>query len=104
MTHSLPDKVEAAYRRGDLLEKRILLMQVWADYCTLTTPGSIPASTVPQPGVSQARLYSLIFHEELSIFYRYNYFLKNRSMHPDAGNLCHLLADGKNSWQWWRLA
>jgi hypothetical protein len=23
MTHSLPDKVEAAYRRGDLLEKRI---------------------------------------------------------------------------------
>ena len=31
--HSLPDKVEAAYRRGDLLEKRILLMQAWSDYC-----------------------------------------------------------------------
>ncbi|WP_353056198.1 hypothetical protein [Janthinobacterium sp. JC611] len=29
----MPDKVEAAYRRGDLLEKRILLMQVWANYC-----------------------------------------------------------------------
>jgi integrase len=33
LAHSLPDKVEAAYRRGDLLEKRILLMQSWADYC-----------------------------------------------------------------------
>lgn len=33
LAHSLPDKVEAAYRRGDLIEKRILLMQAWADYC-----------------------------------------------------------------------
>ncbi len=33
LAHSLPDKVEAAYRRGDLLEKRILLMQAWAKYC-----------------------------------------------------------------------
>lgn len=33
LAHSLPDKVEAAYRRGDLLEKRVQLMQAWADYC-----------------------------------------------------------------------
>lgn len=33
LAHSLPDRVEAAYRRGDLLEKRIVLMQAWADYC-----------------------------------------------------------------------
>jgi integrase len=33
LAHSLPDKVEAAYRRGDLIEKRTVLMQVWADYC-----------------------------------------------------------------------
>ncbi len=33
LAHSLPDKVEAAYRRGDLLEKRVLLMQAWSDYC-----------------------------------------------------------------------
>lgn len=33
LAHSLPDKVEAAYRRGDLLEKRVVLMQAWADYC-----------------------------------------------------------------------
>ena len=28
------DKVEAAYRRGDLFEKRRLLMNAWATYCT----------------------------------------------------------------------
>lgn len=33
LAHSLPDKVEAAYRRGDLLDKRIVLMQAWADFC-----------------------------------------------------------------------
>jgi integrase len=33
LAHSLPSKVEAAYRRGDLLEKRIVLMQAWSDYC-----------------------------------------------------------------------
>ncbi|MES2129958.1 MAG: hypothetical protein V4463_22005 [Pseudomonadota bacterium] len=33
LAHSLPDKAEAAYRRGDLLEKRVPLMQAWADYC-----------------------------------------------------------------------
>jgi integrase len=33
LAHSLPDKVEAAYRRGDLIDKRKVLMQVWADYC-----------------------------------------------------------------------
>jgi integrase len=36
LAHSLPDRVEAAYRRGDLLEKRIVLMQAWADYCMST--------------------------------------------------------------------
>jgi integrase len=33
LAHSLPDKVEAAYRRGDLLDKRKVLMQTWAEYC-----------------------------------------------------------------------
>jgi integrase len=35
LAHSLPDKVEAAYRRGDLIEKRVMLMRAWADYCGL---------------------------------------------------------------------
>jgi integrase len=34
LAHSLPDKVEAAYRRGDLFEKRRWLMDVWAKYCS----------------------------------------------------------------------
>ncbi len=33
LAHRLPDKVEAAYRRGDLLDKPMLLMQAWADFC-----------------------------------------------------------------------
>jgi integrase len=33
LAHSLPDKVEAAYQRGDLLTKRIGLMLAWAEYC-----------------------------------------------------------------------
>ena len=38
LAHSLPDKVEAAYRRGDLIEKRALLMQAWSDYCATIQP------------------------------------------------------------------
>jgi integrase len=33
LAHSLPDKVEAAYRRSDLFEKRRRLMDTWARYC-----------------------------------------------------------------------
>lgn len=34
LAHVVADKTEAAYRRGDLLEKRRALMQAWADYCS----------------------------------------------------------------------
>lgn len=33
LAHAVGDKVEAAYRRGDLFEKRRVLMTEWADYC-----------------------------------------------------------------------
>ncbi len=33
LAHVLTDKTEAAYQRGDMLEKRRRLMQAWADYC-----------------------------------------------------------------------
>ena len=33
LAHAISDKVEAAYRRGDLFEKRRLLMLDWARYC-----------------------------------------------------------------------
>lgn len=34
LAHTVSDKVEAAYRRGDLFEKRRRLMIEWADYCS----------------------------------------------------------------------
>ncbi len=33
LAHTLSDKTEAAYRRGDLFEKRRQLMEAWADFC-----------------------------------------------------------------------
>lgn len=34
LAHTIENKVEAAYRRGDLFEKRLVMMQDWADYIT----------------------------------------------------------------------
>jgi integrase len=33
LAHAIGSKVEAAYRRGDLFEKRRALMTAWAHYC-----------------------------------------------------------------------
>ena len=33
LAHAIGSKVEAAYRRGNLLEKRKMLMEAWGDYC-----------------------------------------------------------------------
>lgn len=33
LAHAIGDKVEAAYRRGDLIDKRRQLMEAWANYC-----------------------------------------------------------------------
>lgn len=38
LAHAIGDKVEAAYRRGDLLEKRRRLMRDWAIYCSAPEP------------------------------------------------------------------
>jgi integrase len=34
LAHTIGDAVEAAYRRGDMVEKRREMMQTWANYCT----------------------------------------------------------------------
>ncbi len=39
LAHSIGDKVEAAYRRGDLFEKRSKMMTAWGNYCT--TPRAV---------------------------------------------------------------
>jgi integrase len=36
LAHAVGDKVEAAYRRGDLFDKRRRLMDDWATYCSRT--------------------------------------------------------------------
>jgi integrase len=33
LAHAVGSKVEAAYRRGDLFEKRRRLMHAWAEFC-----------------------------------------------------------------------
>ena len=41
LAHAIGDKVEAAYRRGDLFEKRRKLMDAWAEYCGRTQTGKV---------------------------------------------------------------
>jgi integrase len=44
LAHTIENKVEAAYRRGDLFQKRRQLMEAWARFCS--TPAQ-PAEIVP---------------------------------------------------------
>jgi integrase len=43
LAHVIKDKAEAAYRRGDLFEKRRKLMEAWAVYCTAPKAGKVIA-------------------------------------------------------------
>jgi integrase len=45
LAHTIGDKVEAAYRRGDLFAKRVRMMDEWAKYCA--TVQSDTANVVP---------------------------------------------------------
>jgi integrase len=47
LAHAVGDKVEAAYRRGDLFEKRRQLMSAWARHCA-TTPEMKGVNNVTQ--------------------------------------------------------
>ena len=40
LAHAIEDKSEAAYRRGDLLEKRAQLMAEWANFCDAARVGA----------------------------------------------------------------
>ncbi|WGR91838.1 integrase arm-type DNA-binding domain-containing protein [Bradyrhizobium sp. ISRA435] len=46
LAHTVPDKVEAAYRRGDMREKRRRLMADWAAYCC-SPPAAKKDNVVP---------------------------------------------------------
>jgi integrase len=48
LAHALGNKVEAAYRRGDGLEKRRDMMQDWADFCAQGLLKSVPEKEIDQ--------------------------------------------------------
>lgn len=50
LAHTIENKVERAYRRGDLFDKRRRLMDDWATYCT-----TIPATGANVTPIRQAR-------------------------------------------------
>jgi integrase len=52
LAHTVGDKVEAAYRRGDLFEKRRQLAEAWARYCA--TPAAAEDSRVVASGRARA--------------------------------------------------
>jgi integrase len=41
LAHTIEDKVEAAYRRGDLFQKRRRLMDAWAEFCAAPREGRV---------------------------------------------------------------
>ena len=47
LAHTIGNKVEAAYRRGDLFEKRRKLMAEWSRYCASKPGASIGDKVVP---------------------------------------------------------
>jgi integrase len=57
LAHVIEDKVEAAYRRGDLFEKRRQLMRAWAEWCS--KPAKVaevtPLTRAPAPPLDAYR-------------------------------------------------
>ena len=48
LAHAVGDKVEAAYRRGDLFQKRRQLAEAWAKFCaTSAAPGRVVPMRAP---------------------------------------------------------
>jgi hypothetical protein len=52
LAHAVSSKVEAAYRRGDLFDKRRELMDAWAKYCIEGEP--VADSKVVRPRFGRA--------------------------------------------------
>jgi integrase len=50
LSHAIGNKVEAAYRRGDLLEKRTQLMEQWAKFCGLAPKAGRGSNVVAMRG------------------------------------------------------
>ena len=48
LAHTVSDKVEAAYRRGDLFQKRRQIMEAWAKFCSARSAAGevVPLRTI----------------------------------------------------------
>ncbi|MCP2937524.1 hypothetical protein NK983_33000, partial [Salmonella enterica subsp. enterica serovar Typhimurium] len=55
LAHAIPNKVEAAYRRTDFLEKRRGLMRDWGAYCLGSNPPCKKKSKQKGPRSAPAR-------------------------------------------------
>jgi integrase len=54
LAHAVGDKVEAAYRRGDLFEKRRRMMEDWAKFCGTVQPAGAVVPFRGRPNRSEA--------------------------------------------------
>ncbi|MGH7023807.1 MAG: tyrosine-type recombinase/integrase [Caulobacteraceae bacterium] len=50
LAHAIANKAEAAYRRGDLFDKRRKLMDAWAAYCASAREGTVVPMRRPAVG------------------------------------------------------
>jgi len=48
LAHAVSDKVEAAYRRGDLFQKRRQLMDTWSRFCTVSAHAAVVSIAAAQ--------------------------------------------------------
>ncbi len=55
LAHTVSDKVEAAYRRGDLFAKRRQIMQAWARFCSTPATGPERSRRSPSPQAAAPR-------------------------------------------------
>ena len=58
LAHTIENKVEAAYRRGDLFEKRRKMMQAWVDYLDLLKSRKQVDANTTASDASQTWMYS----------------------------------------------
>ena len=47
LAHGISNEVQAAYRRGDLFDKRRRLMDAWADYCNIVQQADVGGNVTP---------------------------------------------------------
>ena len=59
LAHAVSNAVEAAYRRGDMLEKRRQLMAAWADYVSIDN-GSVVRRKEKLQNLNQSAIHAAL--------------------------------------------